>query len=494
MDPDFVFTFAHPEYYEELSRFSVTPEYEDRVRQSVPAEWEVGRSSVWLYANNPAATLPTQGFKIHVSSILKFALPVLDAIVPVCVDQGTSFKLAAGPALLALLNSKPYDRGGSGKFMTIYPPDEPTFVKLIKALHAATANTPFVGPYILTDRRYADSRILFYRYGGIMPRYRLSVDGSRHGVLEAPDGSVVRDQRLPCFQLPGWVTDPFGPPPQRDSGATATLGGRFAVHSMISISNRGGVYSGVDNDSGMPVVIKEARPFVNRMVAKGKALDGTDLLRNEHRILSAIAHLGHTPRPVAIFDEWEHTFLVQERVQAMGLRRFLAHTDNIMLPHILRDGVLRNFMPKFEALARGLIDAVERIHEAGVVLGDLSVTNVMVEHDTLRVTLIDLESAGFVEHDRDFLECSQYWYTPAFARPGRETTAGVTFDDDLYALGMILYNMLAADMGFFYLKPEGRALFLDKLVGLGIPTSARELITRLLEGQLAEARIALNRL
>jgi protein kinase-like protein len=491
---DWLYILSDREFYEDLSRFPTTPAFSDVVQSLLPAGWATSRTSVWLHAGYAAADTPAQGFKIHVSSINAHAIDVLKVVVPECVTRGIPFKLAADPNLLGVLNSKGYDRGGSGKFMTIYPPTELAFIELIGALHERTKAAPFVGPYILSDRRYQGSKILFYRYGGFRPLQSLRIDGSREQWLVGPDGTKVRDVRLPYFNPPPWVQDPFGDPDTASSSPSLVLGDRFEVQSVITFSNRGGVYTALDRETSAVVVIKEARPHVNRMRSDGRSVDGTDFLSNEYRILSMLAPLGNTPAPVALFWEWEHLFMAQEKIEGVGLKRFMAQTDNIMLPYIHYDGVLAAFLPKFRHIALCLLDAVEAIHRRGVVLGDLSLTNVIVDPSTLNVRLIDVESAVSQESTGELHFFSYNWYTPGFQRPGRGGVGQLTVADDHYAVGMILYNMLVAGIEFIHLKPEAQSLFLDRLVELGVPLPVRHAIDALLDGDVSTAVSELRQL
>ncbi|MFC6135989.1 hypothetical protein ACFP3K_29360, partial [Streptomyces spororaveus] len=209
-------------HYEPLSRRAITPEYRDALRRLLPDTWALERGDVWLHARMAAgadprtAPPPTQGFKIHVSSAPAHTFRLFDLVVPVCVENGVEFKAAADPVMLGVINSKTQERGFSGKFMTIYPPDEDVFVGLIETLYRRTADEAVEGPYVLSDRRYRDSKVLFYRYGGFRPPRRLNIDGTQSTFLVAPDGAYVADERLPCFRLPSWVRDPFAGEPAQD--------------------------------------------------------------------------------------------------------------------------------------------------------------------------------------------------------------------------------------------------------------------------------------
>ena len=93
-------------------------------------EWRVHRRGSWTYAT-PDAPPREQGWKLHVSATLASAKEVLRRAVPVLIDAGTPFKVASTAADLASLNSSHCPRPSSGKFMTVYPPDDDQAVVLM---------------------------------------------------------------------------------------------------------------------------------------------------------------------------------------------------------------------------------------------------------------------------------------------------------------------------------------------------------------------------
>ncbi|MDZ7344133.1 MAG: mercuric reductase, partial [candidate division KSB1 bacterium] len=140
------------------------------VKGLLPDGWQFSRKGTWYVCNPPDDRfnhLPMQGWKIHVSSSINNAGDILRAIVPILARDNINFKFALDLRILALMNSKGWARQGAGKFITIYPLDEMQFKSLIEELYQATRD--FQGLYILSDRRYKDSRVIFYRSGGIRP-------------------------------------------------------------------------------------------------------------------------------------------------------------------------------------------------------------------------------------------------------------------------------------------------------------------------------------
>ena len=142
------------------------------VRALLPAGWSARHEGVWFHCMPPGATMPVQGWKIHVSGTTHSAADLIAAVVPVLAENGVPFKCAADRILLSLINSKRWSRGGSGKFFTVYPRDTDHFVELLPKLDAVTKG--FAGPYILSDRRYREQR------RGVLPlRHAAGADGAR---------------------------------------------------------------------------------------------------------------------------------------------------------------------------------------------------------------------------------------------------------------------------------------------------------------------------
>ena len=158
----FWFVQHETDFFEDPSALpSSSPGYRNTLDRLVPSGWKRGESGIWLHAVPSDARLPLQGFKIHVSGTSLTAEELLRRVIPVCVENEVGFKVMADPLMLERTTSKNSSRGASGKFITIYPRDDEHFVTLVKALDRATNG--LAGPYILSDKRYGENRVLFYR-------------------------------------------------------------------------------------------------------------------------------------------------------------------------------------------------------------------------------------------------------------------------------------------------------------------------------------------
>jgi len=489
----------HYEFAEPLSLHPVTNEYTDRLARHLPEAWSTHRDGVWVHAHpradGEAPSPRTQGFKVHLSAAPQCAGKILDLTVPICVDHRVQFKIIGDPTLHAMLDSKRQPRGYSGKFMTIYPPDDDTFVDLIEHVHNGTRNAGMVGPRILSDRQYKDNPIVYYRYGGFRPPRRATIDGTQATYLVSPSGELVVDERLPYFRLPSWVNDPFEtrPPKEEEEESDGILlGDRYLVRDAIRFSNCGGLYRATDNRTDETVFIKEARPSTNCWGNGNRSWDAVFFLRREYETLQRLQDFDFIPAPLDLLEESDHLFLVEEHLAGSNMRKYWAREDVILAPYIRRPGRIEGWTAKFETVAAKLINMVRAVHRRGVLLGDLSPDNVLIEPDSMQIWLIDFESSITNSDPPEIARRAAMWGTPGFMAPQRAERALLLPEDDFYAVGMVLYYGLTAATSLFALDPTGIERFLNEFVRLGLPIQVACVIRSLLKGDADEALASLG--
>ncbi|MBL3659090.1 class III lanthionine synthetase LanKC [Fulvivirga sediminis] len=490
-----LFAIVHPEYYEPLSRYRAAPNFLNKLKELVPQQqWKIIRNDVWLHVqchehlpHLSDIEYDVQGFKIHLSCGADNAIAILDNVVPLLIKNKINFKIACDQNILDQLNSKGQPRGHAGKFMTIYPKHLKEFTESIEQLYQATNDKKFVGPYILSDRRYKDSKIIHYRYGGFKPIGKLTIYGTKMYYMLSPEGEYVPDERLPYFNLPSWVEDPFDRPVSSGDGEGTLLHDRYVVEGVFGFSNAGGVYHGKDTLTGQEIVIKEARPYTNYWQVDHEQWDAVHLLKREYAILDHLKELPFIPEPVELFQEWEHTFLVEKRIDVMGLDEFWASDDNIFAPYVRRAEVIAGFAAKFKKIAISIINMVKSIHEKGVLLGDISPRNILINKDTLECWLIDFESAVFTHDSEQILKYAAEWGTEGYIKKGRKDRGKVTAKDDFYAVAMTLYNAIIPANNMFKLNPGARDRLLHEFVQLGLPVEIKQILDALMKGDENEA-------
>ena len=429
--PGYTLTLVDRTFFESLARYSPKDEYRAPVKETLAADWKIAPFGFWTHCTPPDAALLQQGWKIHIAAVPGTALDVLSRVVPVLVAGGVPFKFTSDRWMHFLSLSKNWPREGAGKFMTIYPASDAQFAELAADLDARTRDLR--GPYILSDRPYRDSRTVFYRYGEHLGHPELTADGTLRRVIRSPEGVSVDDTRTPYYQLPAWMGDPFGRRSVenvRESGRKVLLAGRYRVMDALKYNSSGGIYAAIDERTDRPVVVREARPHLG-VSAEGH--DAISLLQKEARILEAMAPTGLCPGFVDVFQQWEHCFLVQDRIDAVTL---WGHATKFYW------GPRRRRTPR-EAFRRlrdtflAIMDGMQAFHDRNIVLCDMTRTNVLIRHDG-RPAFIDFEMA--YEMDRD--DPPVHGFTPGFASADQLARKTPSPADDHHALGALLLDMV----------------------------------------------------
>lgn len=158
----------------------------------------------------------------------------------------------------------------------------------------------------------------------------------------------------------------------------------------------------------------------------------------------------------------------------------------IVSPYVRNSARVRSWSTRFKTTAVALIDMVLRVHERGVLIGDLSADNVLKNPEDGRMWMIDFESAAV---DTDSCEQKRFaamWATPGFKHPARDIRKTLVPEDDFYALGMVLACALMA-VSYFSLDPSALPRFLDEFVRHGIPPEVRHVIAALVDGDVVAA-------
>lgn len=281
-----------PQWYEPFDRYTPNDELLRVIRAVIPPTWRLRRDSIWFYVFPPDVNLPQQGWKIHISATHTNCEEILRTVAKICLQMGTPFKFNLDRWLVLHSTHKGWPRQASGKFVTIYPLNDQHFRALIDALYLSLQHC--VGPYILSDKRYKDARVLYYRYGGIDGAQILTSSGDQQPMLVSPNGELVPDVRMPYWSPPPWVVDPFEEANGEASEPTLK-DGRYRIEGALAFSVTGGVYLALDQTTGDSVVIKEARPATG---VDENGTDAVDRLRKEYRLLQKLHHTGITPRPL----------------------------------------------------------------------------------------------------------------------------------------------------------------------------------------------------
>ncbi|MFD8980938.1 protein kinase [Streptomyces sp. NPDC059564] len=216
------------------------------------------------------------------------------------------------------------------------------------------------------------------------------------------------------------------------------LDGRYELRYQIGHGAMGQVWDSYDRELARHVALKTIHPA--RLAPGPPSADEKVLRERFRREARLIARLGHPGLP-AVYDarlgpDVQNPYMVMELVPGEDLQR------------VLRGG--RRFsVPQAVAVAARISEVLAHLHDAGVVHRDLKPANIMVTgHGDVKV--IDLGVAAMPDTAQSRLtEDGQLLGTCAYMSPEQfEAPALVTEQSDLYALGCMLYELLAGEPPF----------------------------------------------
>jgi serine/threonine-protein kinase len=210
------------------------------------------------------------------------------------------------------------------------------------------------------------------------------------------------------------------------------------------------IYRGTDLNTGRPVAIKIPHP---EMEADPVLFDR---FRREEDIGKKLDH----PGVMKVYGDNNRSqiYMVMEWVDGKLLRQILNAEKRLSTERVIK-------------IVLGIAEALGYIHRHGVVHRDLKPENIMIGPDD-QVKLIDFGIAGQEGSRRlTFAKLSQVMGTPEYISP--EQVKGKRGDgrSDIYALGVMLYEMLTGKAPFQ--GPNPFAIMNDRL--LNNPTPPREI-------------------
>ncbi len=210
---------------------------------------------------------------------------------------------------------------------------------------------------------------------------------------------------------------------------------RYRIEAKIGESLLGTVLLATDIQENQSVVLKILSP----------AFSAETLDRFMHQTQQIVA-LDH-PNIVKVFAwdrEKNYVLSVEEYVPYPTLQDFLDEQTELR-NHNRSAQPLLPVSPQFLGIALDTIHALEYAHSHGVVLGDLKPKNIFITPQGARLAGLGL---GRLEEGRNLLETPKLFLTADYLAP--EQILGQTLDarTDLYAFGMILYQLFTGRLPF----------------------------------------------
>ncbi|MCI1923127.1 MAG: AarF/UbiB family protein [Lentilactobacillus buchneri] len=408
----------------------------------LPDGWDEMRDRTeWVNIFPVKTAIERQGWKVHISSDLQNSLRVLQATAKVCFQEGVTFKHLGTVKDFMVRNGKLMDRAYAGKFITCYP-DRSELKHFLTILENALKG--FNGPYILSDKKWANSPI-YLRYGV----FRATASGEKfpkNNEKLGINGRAIFDQRVPRFIIPDGLELPefISKWSEQREDKIQNDDMPFLVHSAIRFSNSGGLYNATLKSNGVNVILKEARPFAG---LDNNYKYAPDRLATENQVLESLTNFPSIPKAYWFGKVWEHTFLAIEKMPGIQLNRWV--TKNYPIYSNKSD----NYLNRIYLIMRKLVTLLNKVHNKRIFHQDIHLGNIIIDEKD-NISLIDWEEAVVNETTK-----REHAVAASGFRAWGSTTPEQIDWYGLYRVGCYLLYPLAdqADLVYGYSKQTLRA-------------------------------------
>ena len=222
-----------------------------------------------------------------------------------------------------------------------------------------------------------------------------------------------------------------GPWAQSSSGAASgdevNFGPRYKIQKMLGEGGMGAVYKAQDIELDRTVALKLIRP--------GLAMDANVAARFKQELLlaSKVSHK-NILRIHDLGDANGVKFISMAYVEGQDLHQVLLDHGKLPLDRALK-------------LAKQMCSALEAAHAEGVVHRDFKPQNILLDKNE-QVYVTDFGLAKSLEADAGLSRSGEFLGTPRYMAPEQVEGRGIDHRVDIYALGLILYEMLTGDVPF----------------------------------------------
>jgi serine/threonine-protein kinase len=210
------------------------------------------------------------------------------------------------------------------------------------------------------------------------------------------------------------------------------IAGRYLIVKKLGAGAFGTVYKAKDKILGRMVAIKTIR--MEGLAAAGASVDElVDRFKREAQVSAQLRH----PNIVTIYDVGESggmSYLAMEFIDGVGLEKVIASAGRLPVE-------------RAAGLAAQVADALDFAHKSNVVHRDIKPANIMVEAGD-RVKVTDFGIAKVTDSADHLTVTGSLLGTPSYMSPEQARGAPLDGRSDLFAVGAVLYEMIAGKKAF----------------------------------------------
>ncbi len=206
---------------------------------------------------------------------------------------------------------------------------------------------------------------------------------------------------------------------------------QYEVEKLVGRGGMGAVYRGIQLSLERPVAIKLLPPVIEQ---QDPAF--AERFKNEAKLMGRLNH----PAIVSVYDFGRtndgQLYFVMEYIDGTDVHQMITSHGKLPAEHAL-------------AITAHVCDALGYAHKQGVIHRDIKPSNVLIDSDG-RVKVADFglaKVAGDDGHSRGLTQTGMTMGTPDYVAP-ESLILGIQVDGraDLYAVGVMLYQMLTGDL------------------------------------------------
>jgi tRNA A-37 threonylcarbamoyl transferase component Bud32 len=205
------------------------------------------------------------------------------------------------------------------------------------------------------------------------------------------------------------------------------IAGRYEVEEVVGTGGMSCVYKAHDRLLERNVALKVLHPHFS---------DDEEYVERFRREARAVAQLSH-PNIVTVIDRGDadgHQFIVFEFIDGENLKELVQRTGPLPVRRAVE-------------LAAAIADGLAFAHESGLVHRDVKPQNVLLNGDG-EAKVTDFGIARSLEVEHGMTQTGTVMGTSNYLSPEQASGKAVTAATDVYSLGVVLYELLTAEVPF----------------------------------------------